>query len=226
MDLSAKHVLITGASSGIGKALALALLKKGATISAMDRSPMEEKIEGWTSYDVDVTKSEEILDAVEKIQVPIDILINNAGVMRRGTLLDSSEEDYDLLFDVGIKGSWLVLKHALPKLAKDATIVQMSSRHAFSLPKDPGLYGLTKRTTMDLADLIAKTYPAYSVKVLCPGPVDTPLAREGVSEADFQEKQKIMCTPEEIANRTIELLESETKTRLVFDNKSCTYLFE
>jgi NAD(P)-dependent dehydrogenase (short-subunit alcohol dehydrogenase family) len=226
MDLSEKHVLITGASSGIGKALALALLQKGAVISGMDRRPMKETIENWTSYDVDITKGEEIQNALSQITEPIDILINNAGVMRRGTALESSEEDFDLLFDVNVKGSWLMLKYALSQLRENATIVQMSSRHALSLPKDPALYGLTKRTTMDLADLIAKTYPAYSVKVLCPGPVDTPLAREGVSEKDFQEKQKIMCTPEEIAQRTIELLESDTKSRLIFDNKSCTYLFE
>lgn len=192
----------------------------------MDRRKMKEKVANWTSYDVDITNGDSVAEACSQIQKPIDILINNAGVMRRGSIFESSEEDFDLLFDVNVKGSWLVLKHALPILSPHATIVQMSSRHALSLPKDPALYGLTKRTTMDFADLIAKTYPEYSVKVLCPGPVDTPLAREGVSEKDFKEKQKIMCSPEDIALRTVELLESETKTRLIFDNKSCTYLFE
>ncbi|PIQ76794.1 hypothetical protein COU78_04355 [Candidatus Peregrinibacteria bacterium CG10_big_fil_rev_8_21_14_0_10_49_24] len=226
MNLSGKHVLITGTSSGIGKAITLLLLRKGALVSAMDRRTMKEKVENWTSYDVDITNGKEVAAACAQIQQPIDVLINNAGVMRRGSLLESSEEDFDLLFTVNVKGSWLVLKHALPKLTEHATIVQMSSRHALSLPKDPALYGLTKRATMDFADLVAKTYPQYSVKVLCPGPVDTPLAREGVSEEDFREKQKIMCSPEDIAKRTVELLESETKTRLIFDNKSCTYLFE
>ena len=226
MDLAEKHVLITGASSGIGYALANALIQKGAVISAMDRRPMEEKIESWTSYDVDVSRSDQIQMAIAQIQDPIDILINNAGVMRRGEVLESSEEDFDILFDVHVKGSWLVLKHALPLLREDATIVQMSSRHALSLPSDPALYGLTKRTTMDLADLIEKTYPNFTVKILCPGPVDTPLTREGASEEDIERKKKIMCSPEDIANQTIELLESKTKSRLIFDNKNNTYLLE
>jgi len=226
MDLAGKHVLITGASSGIGWELGHALIRKGAVISAMDRRPMEKKVANWTSYDVDISVSSQIQKAISQIEEPVDILINNAGVMRRGKVLESSEEDFDFLFDVNVKGSWLVLKHALSLLAEDATIVQMSSRHALNLPVDPALYGLTKRTAMDLADLIAKTYPQYTVKILCPGPVDTPLAHEGVSEADFAKKKKIMCTPKEIAERTIELLESKTKSRLVFDNKNYTYLLE
>ena len=226
MNISGKHVLITGASSGIGYAIAHALIEKGAMISAMDRKPLEERTPNWFSYNVDVTQADQIQKAITEIKEPIDILINNAGVIRRGGLLESSEEDFDLLFDVNLKGSWLVLKYAEPLLVKKATIVQMASRHALNLPQDPALYGLCKRATMDLAELIAKSYPNYTVKTLCPGPVDTPLSRYGVTEEDFAKKQKIMCSPEDIAKRTMELLESKTKTRLIFDNKHHTYLLD
>lgn len=226
MDLRGKHALITGASSGIGRALARAVIAKGGTISAMDRTTMKEQVAGWTSYDVDITQSAQVKEAMAKIARPVDILVNNAGIMRRGTVLEISEEDYDLLMGVNLKGAWLVLKHALPLLAEGATIVQMSSRHALSLPPNPGLYGLAKRACMDFAELVAKTYPQYTVKVLCPGPVDTPLARVDVSEADWHEKRKIMCTPEAIAAHTVTLLESDTKSRLIFDSRTQTYLYE
>lgn len=226
MQLRDTCVLITGASTGIGRATALKLLEKGAHIYSLERTPMQEKIEGWTSFDVDITQSDQIAHAIAAIDEPIDIVMNNAGIMRRGQLFDSSETDFDDLMAVNVKGCWLVLKHALPKLRPDATIVQMCSRHALNLPVDPALYGLTKRIMMDMSDLIAKTYPDLQVKILCPGPVDTALARINVSEKAFKEKQKIMTTPEDIAEKTIALLESSTKSKLIFDTRTYTHLLE
>ncbi len=226
MDFTDRHVVITGASSGIGRELALALLAEGAFITSLERSKLEPPEERWQSFQADITSGAAVEKAFTKMKRPIDVLVNNAGVMARNTLLDSSEEEYDLLMDTHVKGSWLVLKYALPHLQDGAAVVQMSSRHGLSLPKTPAWYGLSKRIVIDMMEVFAKTYPQYRVKILCPGPVDTPLTRTGASAKDLRAKKKIMCTPKDIVEQLLLLLRSDTKSRLIFDDRTATYFFE
>lgn len=223
MRLKGKHVVITGTSSGIGNALARKCFAAGATVTSLERTQAHLP---WTAIEADVTSDDELRGAFERIDAPIDILICNAGVMKRGELLKSSVEDFDALFDVNVKGVWLTVKHALSHLKKNATIVMMSSRHGISLPKNPALYGLTKRCVMDMAEVIAASHPEFTVKVLCPGPVDTPLARVDTTEEEYAKKKRMMCTPEELADRAMKLIAHGEKTRLVFDQKSYTYFMD
>jgi len=155
----------------------------------------------------------------------IDILINNAGVIRRGTIFESTEKEFDLLFDVNVKGSWLMIREAKEKLSEKAIIVQISSGHALRPGSDPGIYTLTKQTTLNLANMIELTCPNYLVKVVCPGPVNTPLARYGRTKKDVQRIIKISHKPKYVASKIIELLESN-KRKLLFEPKSWDYIFE
>lgn len=222
MDLHGKHVLITGASTGIGKALAQALLTEGARVTSFDLVQAKTGHPRWVSKKVDVTKSAQIRIAL-KGMAPIDILIQNAGMMRRGTLFQSSEEDFDLLFSVHVKGAWLLLKHAQPLLRKRAMIVQMCSRHANAVDIDPGLYSLSKRCSFDLAELLARTCPSYTVKILCPGPVDTAIARYGVSGAALKRKERVMRSPEEFVPLILRLLKDDRHSRLLYDDATERY---
>lgn len=222
MDLHGKHVLITGASTGIGKALAQALLAEGSRITSFDLVVAKTGHPRWVMKKVDVTKSAQIRRAIKGI-APIDILIQNAGVMRRGTLFQSSEKDFDLLFSVHVKGAWLLLKHTQPFLRKHAMIVQMCSRHANAVDTDPGLYSLSKRCSLDLAELLARTCPAYTVKILCPGPVDTALARYGVSRADLKRKERVMRSPGAIARLIVRLFKDDRHSRLLYDDATKRY---
>jgi len=223
MQLKGKTILLTGGSSGIGYALAKAFAKKGCHVYSFDRDLPKDPIDGVTSTQVDIRNCKQIEDALEGVQKPIDILINNAGVMRRGTIFETTEEEFDLLFGVHLKGAWLMLKCAKPHLAENATIIQMSSRHGPALPINPGIYALTKNAAQDLVDIVARTYPEYSVKTLYPGPVDTPLTYHGSTEEDMERKKKIMRSPEFVAEKTIELLETD-KDELIFDPETKEYL--
>lgn len=225
MNLKEKTILLTGGSSGIGHALSALLVDAGATVINFDLKEPAEPVDGVTTISVDVTNADQIQKGLEEVDSEIDVLINNAGLMRRGTLLDSTEEEFDLLFDVSVKGSWLMLKYTQPKLKENATVVQMASRYALDLPTDPALYGLSKMMQKHLAEIFEETYPQYDVKVLFPGPVDTPLARYEVKGEALEAKEKIMESPEEIAELIVQLLE-EDKKRLVYENEQNTYALE
>jgi NAD(P)-dependent dehydrogenase (short-subunit alcohol dehydrogenase family) len=143
--------------------------------------------------------------------------------MRRGTVLESSEEDFDLLFSVHVKGPWLLLKLAQPLLRKRAMIVQMCSRHAREVDLDPGLYSLSKRCELELAELVERTYPHYTVKILCPGPVDTAMARFEVNRAQLRRKEREMRSPEELARLIVRLFKDDRRTRLLYDESTKHY---
>ncbi len=226
MRLAESHVLLTGASSGIGRQLALDLLERGASVTSVERRAVETTSPRWKALQADIRIEDEVRAACASIDRPVDILINNAGVMRRASLLEHTVEEFDLLMDTHVRGAWLVLKYALPHLRPDATIVQMSSRHALGLPANPSLYGLTKRCVMDMMEIVAKTYPQFSIKVLCPGPVDTPLSREGETPEGLDRKRPMMRSPADISAHVIRLLESEADSRLMFDEQANAYFLD
>lgn len=225
MDLCGRHVLITGTTSGIGKQLCADLLRHGAHVTSIDRADPPSG-DARRALRADLLDAEQVRTCMAHLREPVDILINNAGIMRRGELLESSPDDFDVLCATHVRGAWLVLKYALPHLRPGSMVVQMSSRHAITLPADPALYGLTKRWVVDMMETFGKTYPQFRVKIICPGPVDTPLSREGVSPEDFRSKQAIMCTPREISERIIDLLQDDAKSRLLFDIGSRTHVLQ
>ncbi len=225
MDLNGKTALITGGSTGIGMAVSLKLAEQGCKVFCFNRTDPEVRHPNVVPVFVDVTKREQVLAGLKEVHGVIDILFNNAGVMRRGTLCENTEEEFDVLFDTHVKGSWLVFTLARPQLAEEAVIVQMSSRHALHPPADPGLYGLSKQTTMHLAELIAKTYPKLRVKTAFPGPVDTALSRFGVDGEALEQKRKTMHSKEFVADKIIALIRDDCE-RLVFDPGTWDYRME
>lgn len=213
-----KIALITGGSGGIGFTLAKALIAKGARVYSFDIHKPKERIVNFVHITVDITRPTQIKRGFQKIKLPIDILVNNAGVMRRGKILESSVEDFDLLFNIHVRGAWLMLKYGTPHLSAKPTIVQISSRHGQILVPDPALYGLAKRWVKDMAELVQITHPAWKVKIVCPGPIDTPLTWTGVGAKERPKKRKLVRQPEHLVNKIITMLEADKKG-IVFDPK-------
>jgi NAD(P)-dependent dehydrogenase (short-subunit alcohol dehydrogenase family) len=220
--IQGKTIVLTGGSSGIGFELAMQLAAKGNTVYSFDRRPFPLQQEGVHAIVVDITNDQDVRQGMEQIPGPIHVLFNNAGMMRRGTIFDAPEEDFDTLFGVHVKGSWLMLRRARPKLANDAMIVQMSSVHALHRSVNPGLYTLAKQAVAEMARNIAQQEPQYTVKILFPGPVDTPLARFDVTGKALEEKKKIMETAESVAAKIIRFLESEG-AELHYDSETQEY---
>ncbi len=218
-------VVISGGASGIGFELAKILSERGDKVYSLDINKPEIEISGVTNIIADVTNANSLSQALTDIGQGINILINNAGIMRRGNIFDTKEEDFDLLFKINVKGSWLLLKEAKSYLERNATIVQMSSRHALYPPKDPAVYGLCKQMVAIMAQNIQEHYPEYKIKLLFPGSTDTPLSRFGVSGEALQEKLKIMHSTNYVANKIVELIDSD-KTCLIFKPENRTYVIE
>lgn len=219
-----KHVLITGAAGGIGHALCRRLVLAGATVTVFDKARPVDPLVGVKYHVVDIADFRENAHAIEQVRKPINILINNAGVMRRGSLFKATEEDWDYLFSVNLKAQWLVLNAARGKLARRATLVFVASQHGIHLPSDPALYALTKAGVISFARLVANTMPKYRVKLACPGATDTELHRTGRTAVHLAAERKAgrLCSPDEVAKHVFRLLVSDA-CALLYDRNSCRY---
>lgn len=225
MKLLGQKVLITGGSSGIGAALTKAAIGQGAGVYSIDIQKPKEPISEVTYIQSDLTNETEVKDAIEQIDKEIGVLALSVGIMRRGTIFETTESDFYRLMETNLKTSWLTLKYIKSKLSPNATIIQISSGHVLHPESDPGMYTVSKKAVTSLAEVLALTCPEYNVKIVYPGPVLTPLLLEGRSEQDKERIAKIAQDPKIIANKIIELVESEHKT-LKFLHEEKEYIFE
>ncbi len=198
--LEGKVAVVTGAAMGNGEGIARVLAKQGAHVVLWDISEtVSDTADSINSTDgkataakVDVTDFWACQDAVDKTiaeQGKIDILCNNAGVIRLANFLDMSDEVRDFHFDVNIKGVWHSTKAVLPNMVKNkyGRIVVMSSvtgpmvadegETAYATTK-AALWGFTKA----LAREVAKD--GITVNAICPGYILTPMAEQIAKESD------------------------------------------
>ena len=197
---SGKVALVTGASRGIGRAIAEAYLEEGAKVALCARSlaELERLAETWNRKDrraialkCDVTSREEValaLDEVEKSWGKLHILVNNAGILGRTPLSppgEDTEELWDRILATNLNGSYLVTRHALPLMSSgDGRIVNMSSvLGRFGVPgyaayctAKHGIIGFTRALALELAPR------GITVNALCPGWVETNMADQGIRE--------------------------------------------
>ena len=213
-----RTILITGGESGLGYALSSLFLENNFKVISFDlKQGVNQKNKEFVK--VDITSEVQVLRALKKVG-DIDFLINNAGVMRRANTFESSVKDFDLLFSVHVKGSWLVIKHVLPKLSKGAVVLMISSRHS-SLPANPGLYGLSKKVVEDLATLLEREPLAIKknvqVKTAILGPFKTKLSETGYTKEEYA-RRKNLLDKEVVASKVFKLLMSKKK-KLIYKER-------
>ncbi|OQU98232.1 hypothetical protein CLAIMM_04048 [Cladophialophora immunda] len=222
-----KHVFLTGASRGIGKSMALAYAKAGASIIGISaRSDLEEvkkeiedaaaaagrEVPKVVTANMDVLEPESVQRAVEKIapdfQGRLDILINNAGYMESWVkILEADVDEWWRSWDVNIRGHFLTWKAVLPLLLADAaslkTIVNMSSIGAQMCMPGASAYQTTKFALLRLSDFLNVEYGDQGVIAYCmhPGAVPTELAWK---MPDFV-KVNLIDTPQLMADTVVYL---------------------
>jgi NAD(P)-dependent dehydrogenase (short-subunit alcohol dehydrogenase family) len=194
MRLKNKIALITGGTSGIGEATAVLFAEEGAKVAITGRNEdrghaVAERIvnRGGKAIFVrtDVRKAEECRHAVAETFGAfdgLDILFNNAGVFYPHTILDCTEEEWDLQMDINLKGTFLMSKAALPGMLerRGGVIINNSSGWGIAGGDSAVAYCASKGGVVLLTKAMAIDHGRQGIRVncICPGDVDTPMLPE------------------------------------------------
>lgn len=188
-ELTGKRALVTGASRGIGAAIALALAEKGADVAiTYDRSAeraagvvraIEEKGRKALAIQADSADPAAVkrsIDEAAKALGGLDILVNNVGIARVGAFVDLSLADIDALLNVNVRSAMLATQAAIPHLGQGGRIISIGSNAAERAPI-PGLaaYSLTKSALLGLTRHLGRELgpQGITVNLVQPGPIDT-----------------------------------------------------
>ncbi len=224
--LKDKVALVTGASRGIGKAIALALAENGAAVavnyssseaSAVEVAELIRKNDGKAEIfkaRVNVEPEvEEMFSGVEKSLGPVDILVNNAGITKDNLLMRMKTEEWDSVIDVNLKGAFLCTRRAVKSMMKNryGKIINISSVVGFAgnagqfnySAAKAGIIGMTKSAALECASR------GIRVNAVAPGFIETDMTASLSDDvkAAYMEKipLKSLGSPEDIANAVIYL---------------------
>lgn len=194
MRLNEKVALVTGGTSGLGRATALLFAQEGAKVAITGRneergrkvvSEIEQAGGDAIFVKSDVRFDEECRRAVEetvKAFQHIDILCNNAGVYYRNSVVDCTEEEWDLQVDIMLKGTFLMSKHTLPLMIGKGSgvIINISSACGLVGEDNGAAYCAAKGGVVTLTKGMAKDHGHQGVRVncICPGDTETPMLVE------------------------------------------------
>ena len=231
--LRGKRAIVTGAGSGIGRAIALRLAGEGAKVLVSDVDEAAAKavvreIGGESLVrKTDVTNSDDV-EALVGTAVDewegLDVMVNNAGIGVAGTVTDTSEEEYQRVMDVCLKGTFFGMKHAIPaiKASGGGSVINLSSVAALVGISDRAVYSAAKGAILAITRAAAIDHVEEGVRVNCiaPGTVDTPWIGRITSGYDDPDKARQnmqarqphgrFVTPEEIAAMAAYLASEES----------------
>lgn len=187
--------VVTGAGSGLGRATAIGLAREGAKLLLLDRDAAgldatKAQCPGSIALAIDVTRGADMDRAKEAAKAlgPVDMLATAAGILGpTKPLYDVTEEEWDLLFDVNVKGTWLALRAFLPQMveAGRGAIVTFSSGAGLSGNATMPAYSASKGAIVLLTKSVATCHAAEGIRcnTVCPGPIDTPMLRDTFAKA-------------------------------------------
>ncbi|MGL4323635.1 MAG: SDR family oxidoreductase [Beijerinckiaceae bacterium] len=177
--VAGKFVVVTAAGAGIGRAIAEAFVREGATVHATDlRDDAVKTIMGAHAAKLDVTSDDAVREYAARIGA-IDILVNCAGYVHHGTILDCTDKEWDFAFDLNVRSMHRTIKAWLPGMLDKGkgAIVNIASG-ASSVRGIPNryVYGTTKAAVVGLTKAVAADFIRQGVRAnaICPGTIQSP----------------------------------------------------
>jgi 3-oxoacyl-[acyl-carrier protein] reductase len=223
-SLEGKRALVTGAASGIGRAVATALAAEGARVALVDRAPMEriEAVAGEIAASggeafaaqADVANEASVLSLFAAAMPHLgglDILVNNAGILIEKPLLETSAADFDRLIAVNLRGVFLVGREALRIMVRqrEGRVINVASELAYLGRENCSIYCASKGGVLSMTRSWAREFaPHILVNALAPGPTATPMLEDGSTSPETLAKESQnplgrIARPEEIAGAAV-----------------------
>ena len=230
MKLKNKVAIITGSSKGIGKEMAILFAENKAKVIVNYSSSETEANETVKTIianggeaiaikaDVSIRKEvTHLFDKTIEVYGKIDVLVNNAGVMKSKKLKDITEQDFDTHFNINVKGLYNTLQEAESKLADNGNIINISSSTVKLMLPTYAIYSATKAAVEQISRVFSKEIGrGISVNALAPGPTETELFLEGKSTEFIEQLSSMnafnrLAKPIDIARVALFLASDDSK---------------
>jgi 3-oxoacyl-[acyl-carrier protein] reductase len=217
--LEGKRIIVTGASRGIGRAIAIACVQAGARVGVnmRDEAPLDAALRDSVALPFDVRDADAALRSIEAFAEQcggIDGLVNNAGVNIPGLLVETKREDIDAMFATNVIGTITCMRAVLPHMlrARSGVIVNVSSVAADRPSRGQSIYAATKGAVESFTRAVAVEYGRKGIRCHCvrPGAIDTEMLASTRAIAEDEVLQRIpmrrVGRAEEVANLVTFLL--------------------